>query len=100
MCDSDLENSESVTMSKKRMLKDAQKSIAHLLQEIQHHRFPKYPTQQKIIQPKTQIKFAANREIPRTCGAGKKNKVTVNKPGTKNRRLPLLSLEGEPQTKG
>jgi hypothetical protein len=48
------------------MLKDAQTSLALLLQEIQNHRLPKYMTQQKIIQLKPTIKFAATREVRRT----------------------------------
>jgi hypothetical protein len=56
-----------------------------------NHRFPKYPTHQKIIQPKTQINFAENREIRRTLGAGEKKEVTVNTP-SKKLRLPLECL--------
>jgi hypothetical protein len=74
MSDSNRESTENFTMCKKTMPKEAQTSITQLLQEIQNHRFPKYQTQQKIIQPKTQTKFAANREIRRTRGAGEKRK--------------------------
>jgi hypothetical protein len=63
------------------------------LQEIQHHRFPKYPTQEKIIQPKIQIKFGGNRDIPRNRGAGEKNKVAVNTPSKKPKAPTPLSRE-------
>jgi hypothetical protein len=99
MIDLDHDNKESVTMYKKTMIKDAQTSIAQLLQEIQHHRFPKYPAQQKIIQPKTQIKFAANREIRRTCGEGKKKEATVNTP-SKTPKAPTPVSTERPKLKG
>jgi hypothetical protein len=99
MSHSDHDNKESFTMCKKTMLKDAQTSIAQLVQEIQNHRFPKYPKQQKIIQAKTQIKFAANREIRRTHGAGKKNEATVNAPSKKPKAPTPVSRE-KPKRKG
>jgi hypothetical protein len=68
---------DSFTMCNNTMLKEAQTLIDLLLQEIQNHRFPKYPTQQKIIQPKTQIKFAANREFQRTRVVGENKEVTT-----------------------
>jgi hypothetical protein len=85
---SDHKSIERVSTTKKIMLNDAQNSIAQLLHEIQHHWFPKYPTKQKLIQPKTKLKLAANREIPRTRGSGEKNKVTANTT-SKKLRLPI-----------
>jgi hypothetical protein len=75
------------------MFKEVQTSIALLLQEIKNHRFPKYPTQQKIIQPKTQIKFAANREVQRTRVVGKYKEVTAETPSTKTDALTPVSME-------
>jgi hypothetical protein len=55
--------------------------------------------QQKIIQPKPQVKFAANREIRRTRGAGKKKEVTVNAPSKKMKAPTPVSRE-KPKRKG
>jgi hypothetical protein len=75
------------------MIKEAQTSIALLLQEIQNHRLPKYPTHKKIIQPKTQIKFAANREVRRTREVGKNKEVTAETPTTKTAAPTPVSME-------
>jgi hypothetical protein len=93
MSDSYKVTKDSFTMCKNTMLKEAQTSIALLLQEIQNHRFPKYPTQQKIIQPKTQIKFAANIEVRRTREVGKNEEVNAEKTSTKNAAPTLVSME-------
>jgi hypothetical protein len=84
---------DSFTMCKNTMLKEAQTSIALLSQEIQNHRFPKYPTQQKIIHPKTQIKFAANREVRRIRAVGKNKEVTAETISTKTDAPTPVSME-------
>jgi hypothetical protein len=93
MIDSNRVTKDSFTICKNTMLMEAQTSIALLLQEIQNHRFPKYPTQQKIIQPKTQIKFAANREVRRTREVGKNKEVTAETPNTKTAAPTPVSME-------
>jgi hypothetical protein len=84
---------ESFTICKKTILKDAQTLIFLLLQKIKNHRFPKYPTQQKIIQPKTHIKFAATREVRGNCAGGKKMEVTDSTPSTKIKDPTPVSME-------
>jgi hypothetical protein len=61
-------NDESLAAKKRKMLHDAQDSIAQLLKEIKHHRFPHYPLEERIVQKKTEIKFAATREKSRRRG--------------------------------
>jgi hypothetical protein len=84
---------ESFTICKNTMLKEAHTSIALLLEEIQNHRFPKYPTQQKSIQPKTQVKFAANREVRGTREVGKNKEVTAETPSTETAAPTQVSME-------
>jgi hypothetical protein len=93
MSDSNRVTKDCFTMCKNTMLKEAQTSIALLLQEIQNHRFPKYPTQKKIIQPKTKIKFAANREVQRTRVVGKTREVNTETPSTKTAVPFPVSME-------
>jgi hypothetical protein len=64
-----------------------------LLQEIQNHRFTKDPTQQKSIQQKTQIKFAANREVQRSREVGENKEVTAETPSTKTAAPTPVSME-------
>jgi hypothetical protein len=61
-------NDESLDTEKRKMLHDAQDSIAQLLKEIKHHRFPQYPMEDRIVQKETEIKFAATREKSRHRG--------------------------------
>jgi hypothetical protein len=61
-------NDESLAAKKRKMLHDAQHSIAQLLKEIKKHRFPHYPLEERIVQKKTEIKFAATREKSRRHG--------------------------------
>jgi hypothetical protein len=61
-------NDESLAAKKRKMLHDAQDSIAQLLKEIKHHRFLQYPLEDRIVQKKTEIKFAASREKSRRRG--------------------------------
>jgi hypothetical protein len=60
-------------------------------QNTQHRR--------EIIQPKTQIKLGTNREIPRSHGAGEKNKVTVATP-LKKPKAPTPASREHPKRKG
>jgi hypothetical protein len=93
MSDSNRVTEDSFTTCKDTMIKEAQKSIALLLQEIQNHRSHKYPTQQKIIQPKTQIKFSANREVRRNREVEKNKEVTAETPSTKTASPTSVSME-------
>jgi hypothetical protein len=93
MSDANHVTKESFTVCKNTMLKEAQTSIALLLEEIQNHRFPKYPTQQKIIKPRNQIKFAANREVRRTRVVGENKEVTTETPSTKTADPTPVSME-------
>jgi hypothetical protein len=61
-------NGESLAAKKRKMLHDAHHSIAQLLKEINQHRFPHYPLEERIVQKKTEIKFAATREKSRRRG--------------------------------
>jgi hypothetical protein len=61
-------NDESLAAKKRKMLHDAQYSIAQLLKEIKQHRFPHYPLEERIVQKKTGIKFSATREKSRHYG--------------------------------
>jgi hypothetical protein len=61
-------NDESLAAKKKKMLHDAKASIAQLLKEIKHHRFPQYPLEDRIVQKNTEIMFAATREKSRHPG--------------------------------
>jgi hypothetical protein len=95
MSDTNRLTRDSFTMCKNTMSKEAQTSITLMLQEIKNHRFPKYPTQQKIIQTRNQIKFAANREFPRRRSrvVGKHKEVTTEIPSTKTAAPIPVSLE-------
>jgi hypothetical protein len=61
-------NDESLAAKKRKMLHDAQDSIAQLLKEIKHHRFPQYPLEDRMVQKKTKIMLAATREKSRHRG--------------------------------
>jgi hypothetical protein len=83
----------SFTMCKNTMLKEAQTSIALLLQEIQTIGSPNIPSSKKIIQPKTPKKFVANREVRRTRVVGKNKEVTAETPSTKTAAPTPVSVE-------
>jgi hypothetical protein len=72
-------NDESLAAKKRKMLHDAHDSIAKFLKEIKHHRFPQYPLEERIVQKKTEIKFAAMRETSIRCGT---SIVTKGEPAT------------------
>jgi hypothetical protein len=61
-------NDESLAAKKRKILHDAQDSIVQLLKEIKHHRLPQYPLEDRIVQKKTEIKFAATRKKSRRRG--------------------------------
>jgi hypothetical protein len=61
-------NDESLAAKKRKMIHDAQDYIAQLLKEIKHHRFPQHPLEDRIVQKRTEIKFAATREKSRRRG--------------------------------
>jgi hypothetical protein len=42
-------NDESLAAKKRKMLHDAQDSIAQFLKEIKHHRFPQYTLEDRIV---------------------------------------------------
>jgi hypothetical protein len=48
-------NDEILASKKRKMLHDAQDSIAQFLKEIKHHRFPQYPLEDMIVQEKMEI---------------------------------------------
>jgi hypothetical protein len=53
---------ESLDDKKKRMLHDAQNSIAQLPHEIKQHRFPHYPTENRNVQNNTEKKMSGKKE--------------------------------------
>jgi hypothetical protein len=53
---------ESLADKKKRMLHDAQNSIAQLLHEIKQHRFPHYPMENRNVQNNTETKMSGKKE--------------------------------------
>jgi hypothetical protein len=53
---------ESLADKKKRMLHDAQNSIAQLLHKIKQHRFPHYPTENRNVQNNTETKMVGKKE--------------------------------------
>jgi hypothetical protein len=61
MCRTD-GNDESLASKKRKMLHDAQDSIAQFLKEINHQRLPQYPLEDRIVLKKTEIKFTATRQ--------------------------------------
>jgi hypothetical protein len=61
-------NDESLAAKKRKMLHNAQDSIAHFLREIKHHRFPQHPLEDRIVQKKTEIMFAATKDKSRLRG--------------------------------
>jgi hypothetical protein len=93
MSDSNRVTKDSFTICKNTMLKEAQTSIALLLIGIKNHRFPKYPTQQTIIQLKTQVKIAAHRDVRRTREVGKNKEVIAETPCTKTATPTPVSME-------
>jgi hypothetical protein len=93
MSDSNRATKDSFTVCKNKMIKEVQTLIALLLQEIENHRLAKYPTQQTIIQPKTQIKFAATRQVRGTREVGKKKEVTAETPNAKTFAPTPVSME-------
>jgi hypothetical protein len=54
---------ESLADIKKRILHDAQNSIAQLLHEIKQHRFPHYPMENRNVQNNTEKKCQEIRRI-------------------------------------
>jgi hypothetical protein len=56
------ETNESLADIKKRMLHDAQHSIAQLLHEIKKHRFPHYPMESRNVQNNTEKKMTGKKE--------------------------------------
>jgi hypothetical protein len=76
------------------MLKEAQISFALLLQEKTKPSVPKISyAEKKIIQPKTQIIFSANREVRRTNEVGENKEVTAETPSTKTAAPTPVSME-------
>jgi hypothetical protein len=61
-------NDESLAAKKRKILNNAQDSIAEFLKEIKHHRLQQYPLEDMIVQKKTEIKFSARREKSRRRG--------------------------------